>query len=207
MKSNPCIPLRFFACLLATSLALRAAPIPDHDAAGVPRDVQNLLTNGDFEISSQGQEWPDDWARPQTGQAEWKTREDNAHYIHMQATAPGQNVMIYRAMPIPTGVDAVEVTIRARVTGLKRGQQLWHDARVMLEVKNEQNTLIKPSPKPIVFARDTGDWVVKSVTIQLAPGAKFLEIMPCLFQVNTGTFELEYIYVAPARPAPVGAAR
>lgn len=189
--------------MLTASVSLLAAPIPDHDAAGVAREVQNFLTNGDFEISSQGLEWPDDWGRPQAGLSEWKTREDNAHYVLLRATAPGQNILMYRAMPIPQGVDAMEVTVRARVTGLKRGQQLWHDARVMIEVKNDKNAQIKPSPKPIAFTRDTADWVVKSVTVQVPSGAKILEIMPCLFQVNEGTFELEYILVAPARPAPI----
>lgn len=206
MKSIPSLLVSFVA-LFAASSVLFAAPIPDHDAAGVPREVQNLLTNGDFEISTQASEWPDDWGRPQQGTAEWKAREDNAHYVVLKATAPGQHIMIYRAMPIPTGVEAIEVTIKARVTGLKRGQQVWHDARVMLELKDAQFKLIKPSPKPIAFTRDTGDWVTKSVTFQVPAGAKTLEIMPSLFQVNEGSFELEYVLVAPVRPTSAGPAR
>ena len=206
MKSIPGLLVPLVA-LFAASSALFAAPIPDHDAAGVPREVQNLLTNGDFEISTQTADWPDDWGRPQQGLAEWKAREDNAHYVVLKATAAGQSIMIYRAMPLPAGVEAIEVTIKARVTGLKRGQQLWHDARVMLELKDAQFKVMKPSPKPIAFNRDTGDWVTKSVTFQVPAGAKTLEIMPSLFQVTEGSFELEYVLVAPVRPAAGGLAR
>lgn len=203
MNPSPCLLLRALACVLTMSVTGLAAPIPDHDAAGVPREVRNFLSNGDFEISSHGLEWPDDWTRPSAGLAEWNAREDNAHYVLLRATAPGQTVLMYRSMPVPKGVDALEVTVRARVTGLKRGQQVWHDARVMLEFRNVQNVLLKPSPKPIVFTRDTDDWVVKSVTVQVPSGAQTLEVMPTLFQVNEGTLEMEYILVAPARPAPL----
>lgn len=148
-----------------------------------------LITNGDFELSTIEPNWPDHWGQPRAGSFSWEA-EEGRRYIRLNATAPGETVMLFRSIPIPAGAKALKLTLRGRVIGLKCGAQPWFDARVIADFKNPAGQKLKGA-KPITFRKDTDGWVERSVSFAVPEGAAVIELMPCVFQAYSGTFDLD----------------
>src|SRR6218665_2556971 len=150
----------------------------------------NLVTNGDFEKSGEG-EWPADWAKPGAG-GSWG-KEDSNRFLRLSSPAPGTNVMLYQEYKIPEGTRALELKWKQRVTGLKGGSQKWFDARIMMEFSNAERLKVAGTPPAPATNRDTGGWVEKSFSFLVPEGAVYLKFMPALFQAEAGTFDLDNI--------------
>ncbi|MBC8040726.1 MAG: hypothetical protein H7Y06_09300 [Opitutaceae bacterium] len=163
----------------------------------------SLVSNGDFEAAVKDPTWADDWSRPKVGDCSWQA-EAPGHFLRLKATAPGQTVMIYRIVKLPAEVKAVEISLRARITELKPGPQAWFDARIMTDFKNAAGAKIKGA-KTITFRKNTEAWVERKVAFLVPEGATSLEIMPGLFQVETGTFDLDDLAVTAVDPATLPA--
>lgn len=176
--------------LLPAHAALAQTPAP----APAP-----LISNGDFETSTQEANWPDYWSHPQAGSSSWEM-EEGKRYLRLNATAPGEAVLVYRIITIPSGVKALELSLRARVIGLKCGPQPWFDARVMTDFKNPAGVKIKGA-KTINFRKDTDGWVERKVRFAVPEGAVAIEIMPTLFQTYSGTFDLDELQLKAIDPA------
>jgi endoglucanase len=188
---------------LATSLAsLHAQPAP---AAAPTTDAgKSIIANSSMELDGDGDQWPDGWPKLKAG-GSWENEEGN-RFIRMTSPSPGAMVMLYREIPIPAGVEALELTWRQRVTGLKRGKQPYFDARVMLEFMDADRGKIGPGPKPVATGKDTISWVEKSTQFIVPPGAHILKFMPALFNVEAGTFDLDDVVLKPTAAAPLKAA-
>lgn len=163
-----------------------------------------LLPNGDLESATAEAGWPDHWSRPAAGSYSWD-EESGRRYLRLNVTEPGQVVLSYRSITLPPEVKAVQLSLRARVIGLKCGPQAWFDARVMTDFKTKDGLKLKGA-KAISFRKDTGDWVERSVRFAVPDGAAVLEVMPTLFQAYSGTFDIDEILVTPIEPSEVGAA-
>lgn len=167
-----------------------------------------LLPNGDLEAATVEANWPDFWSRPSAGSSSWDA-EDGRRYLRMNATAPGEVVLTYRSINLPPEVKALQLSLRARVIGLKCGPQAWFDARVMTDFKTKDGQKVKGA-KTIVFRKDTDGWVQRTVSFSVPEGAAVLEIMPSLFQTYSGTFDIDEIILTPVNeppaPAPAPAA-
>ena len=168
-----------------------------------PAAPAQLLSNGDLETSTSEPGWPDHWSRPAAGSCSWD-KEGERRYLRLNVTEPGQVVLSYRSITLPPEVKAVQLSLRARVIGLKCGPQAWFDARVMTDFKTKDGLKLKGA-KAISFRKDTSDWVERSVRFAVPDGAAVLEIMPALFQAYTGTFDIDEILVTPIDPAEVNA--
>ena len=183
------------ALLCATSFA---AP-----AFAQPEAPKNFISNGNFELDADADGAPDGWGTPKGGQS-WETEGDN-HFYRLKAPAPNKMTMIYRLISIPEGVGALELTWKQRISELKPGKQAWFDARIMMEWKDAAGAKVKGAPSPPYSRKNTDGWVEKSVKFLVPEGAKTLEFMPALFQVQAGTFEIDDLVLKSTEVAPVKA--
>ena len=197
---KPPIKLRavFHGSILAVLIAAGAF---SQKAAG--EDAANLVANGNFETSSKTPGWPDGWAQMKAG-GSWETEKEN-HFLRLTSTTPGSMIMLYREIAIPAGTTALDLTWRQRVTNLKVGAQAWFDARIMMDFKDANNAKVSPGPSAPYTRKDTTGWQEKSMRLNVPGGAVVLKFMPALFQVESGTFDLDDIVIKVA-PAVVPAA-
>jgi endoglucanase len=190
MKLSRFLPLGIAACLAA---------LPFRNA--LAQDAAPLIPNTGFELDSDGNGWPDGWATPKEGGT--REVEDGNHFLRLTSPEAGKMVMLYQEIPIPAGVEALEVSWKQRVTGLKKGTSPWFDARFMMEFMDAKREKVVGSPKPVATGKDTEGWVEKSTTFLVPQGATILKFMPCLFQVATGTFDIDDLVIKPVDAAPV----
>jgi endoglucanase len=184
------------ASLLAVSLLSLRAQAPAGFAPLPP--AESIIDNSDMETDTDADGWPDGW--PRTGT--WETEEGN-RFIRLTATEPGKTYMLYREIPIPGGTQALELSWRQRVTGLKRGGKSWFDARIMMDFMDASRAKVSPGPSPQATGRDTDGWVTRRTSFLVPEGATALKFMPALFNVEAGTFDLDDIVLKPVDPAPI----
>jgi endoglucanase len=181
--------------LAAASLLIFCPP------SGFAQDAAPLIPNTGFELDADGNGWPDGWAGVKEGGS--REVEEGNHFLRLESPEAGKMVMLYQEIPLPTGVEALEVKWKQRVTNLKKGKSPWFDARFMMEFMDAERGKVGPSPKPVATGKDTEGWVEKSTAFLVPPGAATLKFMPCLFQVNTGTFDIDDLVIRPVDAEPV----
>ena len=166
---------------------------------------RSLVLNGSFETDANADAWPDHWEHPKMG-GSWGEENGN-RFLRLSASAPGEVTLLYHPVPLPEGVEALELTWKQRITGLKPGKQPWFDARIMLECRDAEGTKLKPAPTAPNARKSTDGWVERSVKFLLPEGARVLEFMPALFQVENGIFDLDDIRIAATDAAPLREAK
>jgi endoglucanase len=164
----------------------------------------SLVANSSLETDANGDGWPDGWPTLNAGGL-W-LNEDGNHFIRLTSAVPGSTVMLYHEIALPEGTAAIEITWRQRVTRLKPGKQPWFDARIMMGFMDADRAVISPDPIAPFARSDTQGWQDRSVKFLVPPQARILKFMPALFQVETGTYDLDDIVIKPADPAPIKAA-
>ncbi|MCC9605456.1 cellulase family glycosylhydrolase [Blastopirellula sp. JC732] len=171
-------------------------------AANASAAIGDTLTpNGDFETDADGDNWPDGWATLKAG-GTWGSENDN-HFLRLSSTGPGEMVMLYQEIPIPADVQAIEMTWKQRVSDLKVGKQSWFDARILLEFLDAARNKVTPTPGAPTSRKDTDGWVEKKISFLIPTGAKTLKFMPCLFQVESGQFDLDDLVLQSVDPQPL----
>lgn len=168
-----------------------------------PGTPQNLIANGGFEIDADGNGVPDGWDALNAARS-WET-EDGNHFYRLKSVEPDKSVTMYKRLAIPQGAGALELSWKQRVSGLKLGKQRWFDARVILNFKDAAGQLVPGGPGPVYTQKDTAGWETRSIKFLVPDGAKTLELMPFLFQVQAGTFDIDDISLAPIEAAPLEA--
>jgi endoglucanase len=179
-----------------------AATIPAFTQA--PTTAPNLVSNGDFELDANADQWPDDWGRLKEG-GHYEVEAGN-RFFRLTSPEAGKTILAYREIKIPAGTRAVELTWKQRVSNLKRGKQSWFDARIMMNWLDDTRNKINPGPPAPNTNRNTEGWVERNVKFMVSPGATMLALMPTLFQVETGTFDLDDIVLRATDAAPLEAA-
>ncbi len=192
--------VKFFPVICA-ALTLAMAPLWPLQAQEAPK---NLISNGNFETDDDDNDQPDGWGTAKTGMS-WESENGNRFY-RLKAPAPGKMTMVYRLVPVPAGVRAVELSWKQRITDLKPGKQAWFDARIMMEWKDAAGQKLKGAPSAPYSRKNTDGWVERSVKFLVPEGAVTLEFMPSLFQVEAGTLDLDDIVLKETDAAPVEAA-
>ncbi|MFM9964012.1 MAG: glycoside hydrolase family 5 protein [Planctomycetaceae bacterium] len=182
----------------------KAAAAARAKAAVVLQKDGSLLSNGHFETDKNVDGWPDDWGRLKTG-GRWETENEN-HFLRLTATEPGQTILLYRAVDLPAGVEALDLSWRQRISDLKPGKEPYFDARIMLEFKDESGKKVSQKPAPPYTRSNTSGWVEKHIQFLVPPEALTLEFMPALFQVERGTFDLDDFVLKPTEAASLFAA-
>lgn len=177
------------AFLALAPLATQARPAP------------SLLPDGSFENLDRVTERPAGW--PGGRGVSWPLENGNRH-LRLSSTGPGVMNTLHLQIRLPTGIEALEHTYRARVSGLKRGENSWYDARVIINFKNAHGENLRSAP-PSFHLANTDGWINRTHRFLVPDGAVFLEYMPSLFRVESGTFDLDNISLHPIDPAPLRA--
>lgn len=180
---------------------LLLVPFAENGFAAEPAERIPLLPNGNLEADANADQWPDGWARPKSG-IRWQ-EEDGNHFLRLTSAAPGETVLLYQPVKLPEGAQALTLTWRMRCTDLQPGKQPWFDARILLEFKDAAGTKLAGSPSPPYTRKNTDGWKERSVSFLVPEGAKTLEFMPALFQVERGTFDLDEVTLVPTDPLPL----
>ncbi len=179
------------ALLLSLGLSLPCAVSAEPAA-------DSLVENGTLEDDKDADSWPDHWPRPKAG-GSWETEKDN-HFIRLKSSTPGETVLLYHAIPLPQGAKTLRFSWRQRITDLKVGAEPWFDARIMLEFRNPDNQKVPGSPGAPNTRKSTDGWVSKTMDFPVPDGATVFVMMPTLFQVETGTFDLDDITLTVVGP-------
>ena len=164
-----------------------------------------LVENAELEADADGDGWPDGWPRLREN-GDWVV-EDGNHFLRLTSPKPGTMVMWYREIGIPVGVRAIEFSWRQRVTGLKVGTQAWFDARIMMELLDGARKKVPPTPPAPSVRRDTDGWQSRTIRFLVPEGARTLKFMPSLFNVDSGTFDLDDLVIRATDPDSVRASK
>ncbi len=164
----------------------------------------NLISNGDFQTDSKGKGWPDSWGKPEG--SVWGD-EDGNRFLSLNVTEPGKTALVYRTIDIPAGIEAIEMTYKARVTGLIKGAVPWNDARIMFEFQDIFGKKTDGSPGATYLQKDTKGWVEKTTRFLVPKDALTLVLMPTLFEAKAGTFDIDDIVLKPTDPEILYAAQ
>jgi len=183
----------------APAAAPAAAPAPAAPAAPVP----SLIPNGDFETLG-ADNWPEGWGGARPGIT--CEVENGNHFLRLSSQAPDQMLLTYREIKIPAGTQAVDLSWRQRITGLQRGKQSWFAPTMMLNWLDDARNKVKPGPPNNHFGKDTEGWEPEDVKFLVPSGATMLAVMPSLFRVQAGTYDLDDFSLIPTDPAPIAAA-
>lgn len=143
----------------------------------VPASAADLITNPDFAKNADG------WPLP--AGASWEAE----GFVRLK-TDGGKTVSIYRAVPL-NGAESVTLTYRVRYEGVRRGSEGWHDARIIINLKDGNGQQLTPRPPHPHFKGTSDGWVEKSIVIPVPAGAETLEVMFGLFQAEAGTLDVD----------------
>ena len=97
------------------------------------------------------------------------------HFVRIVQEKPGTMTSIYRKHDISGGYNRLAVSLRARVSGLVKGDENWYDARIIFNIKNAAGQVVKTDA--VIFNSDTPDWVTKRQTVEVPADAATLEYM------------------------------
>ena len=181
-------------CLLIYSALWGQAPAQPPPP---PPPVTTLVNNPDFSVDKDGDKWPDGWGK--VDGVTWEA-EGDVHFLRFHSATPGKMVLLYHRVDLPTPPPAaLDIRVRVRYKDIVHGKENWNDGRVMGHFKNAAEQVVTPEPDlPAGFLGTSDGWVTVSRVIKVPRTAQFLELMPCLFQVNQGTLDLGSCQVLPA---------
>ncbi len=196
------MPKLFAALVLAAAHLYLALPTA---TAGEPPATAPLVANGDFETDADRDGRPDGWPKLKAG-GSYPTEAGN-RFLRLHSPEPDTIEMLYREIGIPAGVAAIELAWRQRITDLKPGARMWYDARIMMEFMDAERRKVSPNPSAPYSRKSIPEWQEKTVRFLVPEGATTFKFMPCLFNVEAGTFDLDDIRLTAADPEPLQAAR
>ncbi|MGE9268531.1 MAG: glycoside hydrolase family 5 protein [Verrucomicrobiales bacterium] len=159
----------------------------------------SLIPNGDLETPSKSGDWAAHWGKSKEG-GSWVS-EDGGRHLKLEVVKPGEMVMFYQKYDLPDGLEALELSWRERVTGLKKGEMPWFDARILLEFHGIDGKKVKGGATSAYTQKDTDGWVEKSKKFLVPRGSLSIVMMPSLFRANAGSFELDDFELKPTDAA------
>ncbi len=151
-----------------------------------------------MEADANADQWPDDWPRHKNATRE---KEGDNHFIRLKSPSPGATVLLFQKVAIPAGAKVMELKWRQRASDLKPGAQAWFDARIMLEFRNAEDKKVAGAPGAPYLRKPTDGWQERSVRVTVPEGATHFAFMPSLFQVESGTFDLDDFSLTVVEPA------
>ncbi len=191
MHPSPLLPRHLLRRGLLAAALLGLALAPAHASA-------SLLPEASLDKPNASGEWPLGWARAR--HVSWESEAGN-FFLRLNSPAPGTHVNLYHRADLPPGTTGLDLSFRARVTDLMVGAEKWYDARVIVNFRDAANKVI-PVPRVPFFNRDTEGWQTVVHQISVPAGAVSVEVIPSLFRVAGGTFDIDDLSLKPviARP-------
>lgn len=151
--------------------------------------IKSTILEEDFQGADAQKSWP-------LKESITIEREDGNKFYRLQSPAPGEMVLAYKEIPIPDGVEAIQMSWKQRIQNLQRGEKSWFDARIMMEYMDAERGKMSSRPPNPNTSKNTDGWVEKSYAFNVPEGAKIIKFMPALFQVKSGTYDLDDIKFA-----------
>jgi serine/threonine-protein kinase len=173
----------------APSPVVASATLSADDRA--PGDMENLDANG--------------FVRGWNVQARYRPQvtvmdEAGNHYLRVTNPDAGRIVYFDRKITLDPSWVAVTVSARMRASSFKAGGGSMQDGRVAILFKDAGGIRIGGYP-PVPNVRGDSGWTVRTVTADVPPGAKSLQLQGGIFNA-TGTVDFDDITVVPqAGPA------
>lgn len=167
----------------------------------------NLLPNGGFEVMEKNGE-ARGWGKGNEEGTISLREEKGEHFMRLVSNDPEKTRMLYRMIPLPLGLKAIEVKIRYRTDEIIQGDRLPGDARAVMHFMNgtrfghlENGKQLAPSPAAIVFSPKAREWTEVSRRYAVPEGATKLQFMPALWNVKSGILDLAEIRIVPVNEA------
>jgi endoglucanase len=164
---------------------------------------RELIANGNFQAEGKGGV-PDKWSKLKDDLT-WQ-KEGNNRFLRLVSPAPGKLVMFYHAVDLPKGTKALEFKWSQRISNFKRGKENYFDARIIFQWLDAAGHKLTAAHPPATAQKNLEGWAQKSERFLAPDGALTLVIMPALFQVESGTFDLDNLSLKAIDPAPLIAA-
>ena len=119
--------------------------------------------------------------------------------IVLEQTEPGKMLCKYLVAYIPEGTEALRLSWREKITGLVKGEKPWFDARVIAEFLGPDGKKMSGvrHPQPAYSQKDRPEWFERKLEFLVPEGAAAIAVMPSLFQVKAGHYEIENLVLAP----------
>ncbi len=198
-------PVIFAADVGAADAPVAVRPTRDQEkAAKLLAETGSLIVNGGFEKKDKNLDRPEGWGSEGKG-VTFETEGEN-HFLRITAAKPGEMTMLFREIPVPAGVPALQLSWKYRLSDMKKGELPWYDARILIKAVDAANKA-KDIGNPYASKNTDGKWIEKSTSFLIPEGTVKLQFMPCLFRVNSGTFDLDDLKLAVTDPAPLLAAQ
>jgi len=153
----------------------------------------NVFPNGDFEKDSNSDGRPDGWG------GNFHTQGSNT-FIRINAK-PDELAMNYSKHALPSGAEAMELTFDWRVFDLKPGKKAWFDARIMMNLIDSKGK--KKAVGPIYTRKSITEWQQRSRQFLVPDDVVYLEFMPSLFNVKSGTLDIDNVSLKPVDAEPL----
>lgn len=108
----------------------------------------------------------------------------------------GKMSMVYTPVFFPKGTEALLFTCEAKHDGVVQGAQKWFNARIMTDFIDSSVKKVKGGPA-IGGWTGSNDWFAVRKAIEVPAGAAGIALMPALFNVKAGSFEVRNMSLEP----------
>lgn len=188
-----CLRQSLIASLLGTLVSF-----PPAGAANPGKtDPVPLISNGDFEIATPDGKWSRDWGGPKNNVS--REEEEGNFFTRLTVGEPGKMVTLFREIPLPEGVKALELQWRWRINGLEKGARRENDARLILAFRGADGKPLAARPAaPYFGSKNSSGWLEASTRFLVPKEAVSLELMPALFEAKAGTLDVDSFTLTPA---------
>lgn len=185
--------LRSTFLLLITALFSVAAAFGQGAKPG-----DELIQNGTFEIEAPGSGIPAGWRvqRP----VRWASEGHN-HWIVEEAWKP-VNLSLGQRVPLGESFWKLRLSCRVKVTGVKRGQEGWHDARIAMSFHGPDGKMTGGWPDVLHFDGTMESWERHERDFIVPAGSAYLELSCSLFS-TTGKVEWDDVSLKLLKSKPV----
>ncbi|MCM8536207.1 MAG: glycoside hydrolase family 5 protein [Lentisphaeraceae bacterium] len=151
--------------------------------------AENLIKNGDFQAVSENGE-TSHWSKlPSHASIE---QEKENKFLRLVQNKPGNFTMLYKLLflnPKDAGKE-FQISYRYRIQNLVKGEKPWNDARVLIKLKDEAGKEVG-KVKPLYYPSNNSKWQSASLRFQVPEGVTQIEVLPTLFQVKSGSMDLD----------------
>lgn len=175
--------------LLGATLFQSSAPAIRADESA----ALSLVPNGGLE---EGTNWPDGWVQQSGSSWEKESISGNDNrFVRLKQVKSGEFTMSYSAVPIPAGTALLDLKFRFRTSNVEHGQEGYNDARFIYHFRDSNRNELKPDPGSTSLPANSNGWEERSVRLTVPAGTAFMEIMPTLFNVKSGTLDFDDVNV------------
>ena len=108
----------------------------------------------------------------------------------------GKMGMVYTPCFFPKDTEAVLFTCEVKTEGVEAGAQKWFDARILTDYVDSSCKKVKGGPA-IGGWTGTRDWTPVRKAFEVPAGVAGLALMPALFNVKAGAFEVRNLSLEP----------